>query len=107
MANSWDAHPLADGVNGGDFWISNLGEGIIADAFRWAHAADPQALLFYNDYNITGEDGNNAKFTAAYNLVTRLKAQGVPIAGVGEQGHLDTQYGFNADRFKADLQAFA
>ncbi|MFC5906569.1 endo-1,4-beta-xylanase [Streptacidiphilus monticola] len=106
IANSWDSHPLADGVNGDDFWVQHLGEGIIADVFRWAHEADPKALLMYNDYNIAGEDGTNAKFQAVYDLVKRLRAQGVPIDGVGEQGHLDTQYGFDAQRFQADLQAF-
>ena len=34
------------------FWAQHLGPGYIADAFRWARAADPKALLFYNDYNI-------------------------------------------------------
>jgi endo-1,4-beta-xylanase len=107
MANSWDPHALADGVNADDFWVKNLGEGIIADAFRWAHAADPKALLFYNDYNITGEDGNNVKFNEALTFVKKLLAEGVPINGVGEQGHLDTQYGFNATKFQQDLQSFA
>ena len=53
-------------INPNDFWISHLGPGVIADAFRWAHAADPDALLCYNDYNIAGEDGTNAKFDAAF-----------------------------------------
>jgi endo-1,4-beta-xylanase len=107
MANSWEPNTLADGVNADDFWVKNLGEGIVADAFRWAHAADPDALLIYNDYNITGQDGNNVKFNAAYNFVKNLVAQGVPIDGVGEQAHMDTQYGFSATRYQADLQRFA
>jgi len=77
-----------------DFWLRNLGPGYIADAFRWAHQADPKAILFYNDYNI---EGINAKSTAVYDLVKRLRAQGVPIQGVGAQGHLDTQYPFPND----------
>ena len=56
--------------------------------------ADPQALLFYNDYNIAGEDGTNAKSRRGVRWVKKLLAQGVPIDGVGDQGHLDTQYGF-------------
>lgn len=106
FANSWDT-PTADGLNSNDFWVQHLGEGVIADAFRWAHQADPKALLMYNDYNIDGQDGTNAKFQAVYNFVKNLRAQGVPIDGIGEQGHLDTQYGFDAQRFQSDLQAYA
>jgi endo-1,4-beta-xylanase len=106
FANSWDT-ATSDGLNSNDFWIQHLGEGIVADAFRWAHQADPKALLMYNDYNIDGQDGTNAKFQAVYNFVKNLRAQGVPIDGIGEQGHLDTQYGFDAQRFQADLQAYA
>jgi endo-1,4-beta-xylanase len=107
LADSWSPAPNEHGINSDDFWVSHLGEGIIADAFRWAHAADPKALLFYNDYNITGEDGTNAKSDAAYALAKRLLQQGVPIHGIGEQAHLDTQYGFDATRFRGDLQRFA
>ena len=107
LADGWSPAPNEHGINSDDFWVSHLGEGIIADAFRWAHEADPDALLFYNDYNITGQDGTNAKSDAAYALAKRLLAEGAPIDGVGEQGHLDTQYGFSASRFQADLQRFA
>jgi endo-1,4-beta-xylanase len=106
FANSWDPHPLADGINGDDFWVQHLGEGILADAFRWAHAADPHALLFYNDYNIAGEDGTNAKSDAVYAWAKRMLAAGVPIDGIGDQGHQDTQYGFPA-QMQQDLQRFA
>ena len=94
-------------INPNDFWISHLGPGIIADAFRWAHAADPDALLCYNDYNIAGEDGSNAKFNADFTMVKSLLAQKVPIDCVGDQGHLDLQYGFNSILMTQDLQAFA
>jgi endo-1,4-beta-xylanase len=94
-------------INPTDFWISNLGTGIIADAFVWAHQADPHALLCYNDYNIAGEDGSNAKFTAAFTMVQSLLAQGVPIGCVGDQGHLDLQYGFNPNLMTQDLQQFS
>ena len=99
-----DANPST--INPNDFWVSHLGPGIIADAFRWAHEADPHALLFYNDYNIAGEDGTNAKSDAVYAWLTQMKALGVPIDGVGDQGHLDTQYGFPT-KLTQDLQRFA
>jgi endo-1,4-beta-xylanase len=94
-------------INPNDFWVSHLGAGVIADAFRWAHAADPGALLCYNDYNIAGEDGSNAKFSAAFTMVKSLLAQKVPIDCVGDQGHLDLQYGFNSILMTQDLQAYA
>jgi endo-1,4-beta-xylanase len=94
-------------LNPNDFWISHLGPDVIADAFRWAHAADPEALLCYNDYNIGGEDGSNAKFDAAFAMVQNLVAQRVPIDCVGDQGHLDLQYGFNPILMTQDLQAYA
>jgi endo-1,4-beta-xylanase len=106
FANSWDPHPLPDGINGDDFWVQHLGEGIIADAFRWAHQADPHALLFYNDYNIAGEDGTNAKSDSVYAWMKQMLAAGVPINGIGDQGHLDTQYGFPT-LMQQDLQRFA
>jgi len=106
FANAWDtAQP--DGLNANDFWIQHLGSGILADVFRWAHAADPRALLCYNDFNIAGEDGTNAKYQAVHDFVANLKAQGVPVDCVGEQGHLDTQYGFSGTRFQQDLQGYA
>jgi endo-1,4-beta-xylanase len=94
-------------INPNDFWVSNLGTGVIADAFRWAHEADPNALLFYNDYNIGGEDGTNAKSNAVYAFVKQLLSEGVPIDGVGNQGHLDTQYGWNPQLLQEDLERFA
>src|SRR5450759_3452830 len=82
------------GLNGLDY---------VADAFRWAHEADPKALLFYNDYNI---EGLGPKSDAVYALAKQLLAQGVPIDGIGAQGHLDTQYDF-PNQMQQNLQRFA
>jgi endo-1,4-beta-xylanase len=90
-----------------NWWIVNAGPDIIPSAFEWAHAADPNALLFYNDYNIGGEDGTNAKSDAVYAYVQQLLADGVPIHGVGNQGHLDTQYGWNPALLRQDLERYA
>jgi GH35 family endo-1,4-beta-xylanase len=62
-----------------------LGDQYIAEAFRLARQADPQALLFYNDY---GGEGMNQKSDRIYELVQGLRAQGVPIDGVGLQMHV-------------------
>src|SRR5216684_587230 len=107
VANEFFTDSNPSTINPNDFWVSHLGPGIIADAFRWAHEADRHALLFYNDYNIAGEDGTNAKSDAAYAWLKQMLAEGVPINGVGDQGHLDTQYGFSHAQMTQDLQRFA
>lgn len=86
-----------------NIWIRELGPGIIADAFRWAHEADPDALLFFNDYNV---ESIGAKSNAYYTLVQQLLAQGVPVHGFSVQGHLSTRYGFPGS-LQANLQRFA
>jgi endo-1,4-beta-xylanase len=81
-------------------WLHKLGPGYIALAFRVARAADPRAKLFYNDY---GAEGEGTKADAVYRLVARLVRQGVPIDGIGLQGHVDTTtppgYAQNVARF--------
>lgn len=62
-----------------------IGDSYIAEAFRAARAADPNAKLYYNDYNI---EGINAKSDAVYQMVRSFKQQGIPIDGVGMQAHL-------------------
>jgi endo-1,4-beta-xylanase len=64
-------------------WYRICGEEFIARAFEYAHAADPKAVLFYNDYN-TEIPGKRDRI---YRLVKSLKDAGVPIHGVGLQGH--------------------
>ena len=67
--------------------IGSAGKGTayIEQAFRWAHAADPHALLFYNDAE--GE-GLNRKSDAIYSMVKDFRRRGVPIDGVGLQFHI-------------------
>lgn len=60
-----------------------IGEDYIEKAFEYAHAADPSAQLYYNDYNTE----NKVKRDRIYELLKKLKAKGVPIHGVGLQGH--------------------
>src|SRR2546429_15864 len=107
VANEFFTDSNPSTINPNDFWVSHLGAGIIADAFRWAHQADPHALLFYNDYNIAGEDGTNAKSDAVFAWLQQMLDQGVPIDGVGDQGHLDTQFGFSGPKMTQDLQRYA
>lgn len=87
----WDVVNEAISDNNGalrthdSIWMRVIGEDYIEYAFRFAREADPDALLFYNDYNIS--DMGGVKADACYNLVKRLVEKGVPIDGVGFQGH--------------------
>jgi endo-1,4-beta-xylanase len=100
-----DADP--SGLDPNNFWTAALGPEVIPNAIKWAREADPNALLFYNDYNIGGEDGTNAKSDAVYAFVRQLLKDGVPIDGVGNQGHLDTQYGWSPQLLQQDLERYA
>jgi endo-1,4-beta-xylanase len=103
---SWDVVNEAfneDGSLRSSFWLSALGPSYIADAFRYARAADPDARLCINDYNV---EGVNAKSTAMYDLVRSLRSQGVPVDCVGFQGHLAIQYGFPSS-LRQNLERFA
>ncbi|HYK26785.1 MAG TPA: endo-1,4-beta-xylanase [Streptosporangiaceae bacterium] len=106
VANEFFLDSNPSGINPNDFWVSHLGTGVIPQAFRWARQADPGALLMYNDYNIAGEDGSNAKSDAVYAWLQQMLDQGVPIDGVGNQGHLDTQYGFPT-QMQQDFERYA
>jgi endo-1,4-beta-xylanase len=70
-------------------FLQKLGENYIADALRWAHAADPKAKLFLNDYAI---DSIGPKSNAYVALAKKLLKQRAPLDGMGFQGHLDLQY---------------
>lgn len=64
-------------------FLEIIGEDYIEKAFRFAREADPDALLFYNDYST--EDPQ--KRERIFQLIKRLKEKGVPVHGVGLQGH--------------------
>ena len=64
-------------------WFKIIGEDYIAKTFEFAHAADPGAELYYNDYSLEQE----AKRKGCIELVKKLQAQGVKIAGIGTQHH--------------------
>jgi endo-1,4-beta-xylanase len=67
------------------FEQASNGPDYIAMALHAARRADPAARQYLNDYNI---EGINAKSTAMRNLATSLRAQGVPIDGIGIQTHV-------------------
>ncbi|MDJ0789479.1 MAG: endo-1,4-beta-xylanase [Myxococcota bacterium] len=85
-------------------YLDLLGPDYIAQAFHAARAADPGAVLFLNETQVT----SRAKFDALYALVTDLLAQGVPIDAVGLQGHYLTGFNEPAPGFLQEMvQAFA
>jgi len=73
----------ADGTMRQSPWLKIIGDDYVAKAFEFAHEADPQAQLYYNDYSLENEPKRNG----AVKLVQKLQAQGIPIAAVGLQGH--------------------
>ncbi len=69
-------------------WYSAVGPEVLTLAFKWAHEADPDAELYYNDYNIEqGASKDTGKHAASLILLKRLIKEGAPITGVGIQGH--------------------
>lgn len=78
-----------------------LGEEFIPLAFQYAHEADPDAELYYNDYGMAHEGKRNAVVT----LVKSLKEQGLRIDGVGIQGHMGMDHP-NYDEFEKSIVAF-
>jgi endo-1,4-beta-xylanase len=64
-------------------WLEAIGDDYIAKAFEYAREADPQAELYYNDYNLTSP----AKRATAIRIAKDLRARGLRVDGIGEQGH--------------------
>ncbi|WP_377271388.1 endo-1,4-beta-xylanase [Peterkaempfera sp. SMS 1(5)a] len=83
-------------------WYQIAGPDYIADAFRTAHEADPDAELCINDYNTTVA----AKRQALYNLVSSLRQQGVPVDCVGHQMHGNIDWPSASDT-AATIEQFA
>jgi endo-1,4-beta-xylanase len=85
---SWDVVNEAfndDGTLRNTIWVQKLGADYIARCFQYANQADPDALLFYNDY---GQEYSPAKRTAIINMITSFKNRGIPIHGIGLQFHI-------------------
>ncbi len=84
----WDVvnEAIADGT--GEYrdsvFYRIIGQEYLALAFKWAQEADPDAELYYNDYNLDADDAKRAR---AIELIKYLRAQGARIDGIGLQGH--------------------
>jgi endo-1,4-beta-xylanase len=83
-------------------WFKIIGEDYLVKAFQFAHEADPSAELYYNDYDLELP----AKRVGGVELIKKLKAAGVPIAGVGLQNHNQMEWPSAADE-DATITAFS
>jgi endo-1,4-beta-xylanase len=104
--HSWDVVNEAideDGSMRDSPWRRLVGDDFVEKAFELAHAADPDALLFYNDYNMF----KPGRRSGTIELVRRLRAAGIPIHGIGMQGHFRIDYPETLDDVEASILAFA
>lgn len=86
------------------YWLTQLGNNYVDQAFQWAHAADPSAKLFYNEY---GAEGLGPKSDGVYNFVTGMLSRKIPIDGVGLQMHLDLNSGPSAADISSNMARLA
>jgi endo-1,4-beta-xylanase len=83
-------------------WRQIIGDDYLANAFEYAHAADPDAELYYNDYSLE----NAPKRGGAVKLVSGLLDAGLTVTGIGTQGHSNLEWPA-PDLFDATIQAFS
>lgn len=103
--NAWDVVNEAIGDDGkikDNLWRQKLGDGYIERAFIYAHEANPDALLFYNDY---GHEFNRARLNAFVTMLNDFKQRGIPVHGIGMQMH--TQYTIQESRLKEAIETSA
>ncbi|HEY6467973.1 MAG TPA: endo-1,4-beta-xylanase, partial [Candidatus Acidoferrales bacterium] len=112
---AWDVVNEAfndDGAMRHTIWYDQPGIGAgsgtkyIEQAFCWAHAADPDAKLFYNDYDA---EEINKKSDAIYAMARDFKKRGVPLDGIGFQTHITLKFANPATlaSYEHNLQRFA
>jgi endo-1,4-beta-xylanase len=103
----WDVvnEALADAgtdVLRNSYWRQIIGDDFIAEAFQYAHKADPDAILRYNDWALESE----AKRKKLITLITQLKEQKIPVMAIGTQMHIDASMTFEAfDQELTELEA--
>lgn len=71
-------------------WLEIIGPDFIAKAFQYAHEADPEAILRYNDYGLE----NPEKRKKLISLIKSLQDQKVPVHAIGSQAHLNVSINF-------------
>ena len=94
---TWDVvnEAIADGggtnILRNSLWLQIIGSDFIAKAFEYAHEADPDAILRYNDYGLE----NPAKRKKLITLIKSLQAQKMPVHAIGSQAHLNVSITFD------------
>src|SRR5438046_7774588 len=91
----WDVvnEAISDGgtnILRNSLWLEIVGPDFIAKAFEYAHEADPNAILRYNDYGLE----NPAKRRKLITLIKSLQEQKVPVGAIGSQAHLNVSTSF-------------
>ncbi len=94
---AWDVvnEAIADGGTNllrNSLWLEIIGPDFIAKAFEYAHEADPDAILRYNDYGLENPEKRGKLIT----LIKSLQAQHVPVMAIGSQAHLNVSTSFEA-----------
>ena len=93
---------LDDGTFRQSKWVEIIGPEFVKLAFEFAHEADPEAELYYNDYSVS----TPAKRDGIYNMLKELIDQGVKVDAVGLQGHLNLDSP-SVDEMEAAIQKLA
>lgn len=104
---AWDVVNEAFSREGALFnthWLRVIGPEYLALSFQWAHEADPDALLFYND---NGGEGLTRQSEAIYALMQGLLAAGVPVHGVGMQMHTTLETAPTPHELAANMERLA
>jgi endo-1,4-beta-xylanase len=107
QVHEWDVvnEPFTNtGALANNIWLKVIGPDYIPLALGWAHAADPSAQLFINDYNI---DWPGPREQAALALARSLLAAGVPLNGIGMEEHLSVNWSPSTDQLTQAMRDFA
>jgi endo-1,4-beta-xylanase len=103
---SWDVVNEAlneDGSMRATKWQQIIGNDYVEKAFEFAHKADPQAKLYYNDYNLFKPE----KRAGVVWLVKSLQDKGIPVHGIGMQGHYGLDHPEDLTQIENSILAYA
>lgn len=103
--HGWDV--VNEAINDDGSWRESpfykiLGKDFVKLAFQYAHEADPDAELYYNDYSMSNEGRRNGVIA----MVKELQAQGIKVSGIGMQGHMGMDFP-DLKEFEKSIVAFA